>query len=134
MDKKALGIMIWVFFTAFISTDALAQADHGPSYIEYWPTVLEIPLLFMAVYFSFRTASALRGGVLGTGMTLLAWGFLIMGIGHAHMQLKMVFGIDIFAMAFGDLGGRIVWVIALMATWGLSALGLYKMYKASSQI
>ena len=99
------------------------------------PTVLfgllELPFLLVGVVFAFMTAGALRGGVFGRGMTLVAWGFLVMAIGHIHMQLTDLFGINLFASVLGDTGGTLAWVAALVVTWGLSGLGFYSMYRVS---
>ena len=89
--------------------------------------LLELPFLLVGVVFAFATAVALRGGVFGRGMALLAWGFLVMAIGHLHMQLAALFGINLFESVLSQTGGTIAWIVALMATWGLSGLGFYSM-------
>lgn len=93
--------------------------------------LLELPFLVMAVVFSFLTAGRLKGGKFGKGMQLLAWGFLVMAVGHLHMQVDHVYGYNLFNNLFGNSIGRYVWFVALMATWGLSTLGFYQIYKAS---
>jgi len=93
--------------------------------------LLEMPFLAIALVFSFLTATQLKGGKFGSGMTLLAWGFVVMALGHLHMQIAHIFGYNIFKNLFGDTIGNYVWFVALIVTWGLSALGFYKIYKAS---
>ncbi|MBT4502234.1 MAG: hypothetical protein HOC74_31160 [Gemmatimonadetes bacterium] len=112
---------------------ALAQDAHqtAPGSIELFFGVLELPFLFAAVTFAFVTARALKGGIFGKGMALMAWGFMVMGIGHLHMQVEHFFHFNLFATLFGSTGGQIAWIIALLVTWSLSGLGFYKMYRAS---
>ncbi|WP_024771195.1 hypothetical protein [Aquimarina macrocephali] len=93
--------------------------------------LLEMPFLAIALVFSFLTATKLKGGKFGSGMTLLAWGFVVMALGHLHMQIAHIFGYNIFKNIFGNTFGNYIWFIALILTWGLSALGFYKIYKAS---
>ena len=85
----------------------------------------------MALVFSFINAKALKGGKFGSGMNYLAWGFLVMAVGHLHMQIDYHFGFNLFDTLLGDVGGKVAWYIALVATWGLSGLGFYQIYKAS---
>ena len=108
------------------------NADHAASgSIEVFFGVLELPFLFAAVIFAFVTARALKGGIFGKGMALMAWGFLVMGVGHLHMQVEHFLHFKLFATLFGGTGGQIAWIIALLVTWSLSGLGFYKMYRAS---
>lgn len=93
--------------------------------------LLELPFLLIAVFFAFRTASALKGGVFGRGMLLIAAGALVMAIGHLHMQIQAMWGVNIFGQVFGNTLGTVVWVIALICTWGLTGAGFYSIYKAS---
>jgi len=97
----------------------------------YWFGVMEFPFLFISVFFAFSTSHALKGGRFGKGMNLLAWGYLVMAIGHLHMQLEHFYGINLFKLLLGQLYGSIAWFIALVITWGLSGLGFYSIYKAS---
>ena len=105
-------------------------AAHG-SNMSYWFGVMELPFLFIAVFFAFLTAYALRGGRFGKGMTYMAWGFLVMAIGHLHMQIEHYYGFNLFKSLLGQISGSIAWFIALIVTWGLSGLGFYSIYKAS---
>ena len=107
-----------------------AGATHA-SNMSYWFGFMELPFLFIAVLFAFMTAYALRGGKFGKGMTFMAWGFLVMAVGHLHMQIEHYYGINIFKSVLGQLSGSIAWFIALVVTWGLSGLGFYSIYKAS---
>ena len=97
----------------------------------YWFGIMELPFLFISVFFAFLTAYALKGGKFGKGMTFMAWGFLVMAVGHLHMQIEHYYGLNIFKSLFGQLSGSIAWFIALIVTWGLSGLGFYSIYKAS---
>lgn len=93
--------------------------------------LMELPFLFLCIYFAFKTAYILKGGVFGKGMNLMAWGFLIMAVGHIHMQLDHILGYNLFNLLFGTVAGNIVWFIALIITWSLSGWGFYSIYKAS---
>ena len=112
------------------ATTAFSQGHEG-STLEYWFGVLELPFLFLCVYFALKTAGALKGGIFGKGMTLMAWGFVVMAVGHMHMQFAHFFGLIIFNTVFGYTFGQIIWFIALVVTWTLSGLGFYYIYKAS---
>ncbi|HXB90907.1 MAG TPA: hypothetical protein VNU72_01400 [Puia sp.] len=101
------------------------------SNMSYWFGVMELPFLFISVFFAFLTAYALRGGRFGKGMTFMAWGFLVMAIGHLHMQIEHYYGINIFKSLLGQISGSIAWFVALIVTWGLSGLGFWSIYKAS---
>lgn len=88
-------------------------------------------LLLVCIVYSFKTAQTLKGGVFGKGMVYLAWGFLVMAVGHLSLQITNFFGIDIFEALLSQPLGKIAWFAALMTTWGLSAYGFYKIYQAS---
>jgi hypothetical protein len=107
-----------------------AAATHASS-MSYWFGVMELPFLFIAVLFAFLTAHAMKGGKFGKGMTFMAWGFLVMAVGHLHMQIEHYYDINIFKTLFGSISGSIAWFVALVVTWGLSGLGFYSIYKAS---
>ncbi|MEM9337194.1 MAG: hypothetical protein AAGA66_00575, partial [Bacteroidota bacterium] len=83
------------------------------------------------VIFSFINARNLRGGKFGKGMGLIAWGFLVMALGHLHMQIEMYYGFDLFGLLLGPAMGRVAWFTALVITWGLSGLGFYHIWKAT---
>ena len=93
--------------------------------------VLELPFLAIAVYFAFMVAFRLRGGAFGRGMQYLAWGFVVMAIGHLHMQIERYTAINIFDTLFGATLGDIVWIIALAVTWTLSAYGFLLIYRTA---
>ena len=93
--------------------------------------LLELPFLVIAIVFSFLTAKNMKGGKFGKGMNLLAWGFLVMAVGHIHMQVDHLFQFNLFNELMGATLGRYVWYGALILTWGLSAFGFYKIFKAS---
>ena len=110
------------------------QMEMEGSLADHWYSVIEIPALLAAVVFGFLTARALRGGRLGVGMQLIAWGFLVMAIGHMHMQGEAIFGFNLFSTIFGTAAGQIVWVAALLVTWSLTGLGVFRHYQASSKV
>jgi hypothetical protein len=93
--------------------------------------LVEIPILLVCVYFAFRTAVALKGGVFGRGMMLLACGFLVMAVGHVHMQVEHHFGLSGFDTLLGESLGQIAWITALVITWALSGIGFYQICMAS---
>lgn len=107
-----------------------AAAAHA-SNMNYWFGVMELPFLFIAVLFAFLTAYALKGGKFGKGMTFMAWGFLVMAIGHLHMQIEHYYGINILKSLLGQMSGSIAWFGALILTWALSGMGFYSIYRAS---
>lgn len=115
------------------ATIVVAQDDmtHEMSTAGTLFALLEIPFLVFCMIFAFLSARQLRGGVFGTGMTLMAWGFLIMGIGHLHMQLETHAGFHLFQTLFGARGGQYAWFVALFATWTLSGLRFFRIYRAS---
>lgn len=94
--------------------------------------LLELPFLLIAVYFAFRTANALKGGVFGRGMLLMALGATVMAVGHLHLLVIQMWNINIFGSIFGTTLGTVVWIVALIATWGLTGAGFYSIYKSSS--
>ncbi|MBV6647461.1 MAG: hypothetical protein KI790_18525 [Cyclobacteriaceae bacterium] len=114
-----------------ISNLVSAQGHDGGGTLEYWFGVLELPFLFLCMYFALRTAAALKGGIFGHGMKLMAWGFVVMAVGHMHMQINHFFGLNIFNSIFGYTLGQVIWFIALVVTWTLSGLGFYYIFKAS---
>ena len=123
--------------TDTLPQEEAARATHagmseGGIDLAHWFGVLELPFLIITIIFAFRTARSLRGGVFGKGMGLMAWGFLVMAIGHLHMQLKHFTGFDLFDRFFGDTVGMTLWFVALVTTWLLSGLGFYSIFKASS--
>lgn len=79
--------------------------------ISNWFRIIEIPFLLIAVIFGFLTASALKGGIFGRGMSLAAWGFLVMAVGHLHMQVEHFFHLNLFAKIFDNVMGGLVWAI-----------------------
>lgn len=106
------------------------DATHAAN-MSYWFGVMELPFLFISVFFAFLTAYALKGGRFGKGMTFMAWGFLVMAVGHLHMQIEHYYGFNLFKSLLGQISGSIAWFVALIVTWGLSGLGFYSIYKAS---
>ena len=98
---------------------------------QQWFGILELPFLTVCVVYSFKTSRNLKGGVFGTGMVYLAWGFLVMALGHLSLQITHIFGIDIFELLLSHSWGKIAWFGALITTWALSAIGFYKIHEAS---
>lgn len=96
----------------------------------FWFGLMELPFLAICVVFAFMTANVLKGGKFGKGMKLMAWGFLVMSIGHLHMQIDHFYNFNLFRSLFGSTGGALGWFLALVVTWLLSAVGYYSMYKA----
>jgi hypothetical protein len=117
---------------SFASTPLLAQA-HGMDGSSAF-ALIELPALAAAVIFGFLTARALRGGRLGDGMALIAWGFLVMAVGHLHMQGEVLFGFNLFDSLFGHSVGQVVWIVALLVTWVLTGFGFFRLYRASSSV
>ena len=115
-----------------IATVTFAQ-DHSetPSILELWFGVLELPFLFLCTYFALRTSRALKGGIFGKGMALMAWGFVVMAVGHLHMQIDHFFDLNIFDTLLGPILGQVTWIVALIVTWTLSGLGFYYIFKAA---
>jgi hypothetical protein len=60
----------------------------------------------------------------------MAWGFLVMAVGHLHMQVDHFYHFNLFSLLFGSTGGSLAWFLALVVTWLLSAAGFYSMYRA----
>lgn len=127
--KKLTTLSVFVFP---LLLSAQGHEHHSEGFdISYWFALLELPFLLVCIFFSFKTAQALKGGALGKGMWLLAWGFLVMAVGHIAMQINHLFGFDVFKDVFGNTLGTVLWFVALVLTWGLSALGFYNIYKVS---
>jgi len=143
MKKSSRFSILLIAFTTIISIPVFSQAkcnllqvgdamSSGQAYnTGYWFGIMELPFLLISVFFAFLTANSLKGGKSGKGMTLMAWGFLVMAIGHLHMQIDHYYGFNLFHHLFGQLGGSIAWFAALILTWGLSGLGFYSIYKSS---
>jgi hypothetical protein len=143
MKKIFLLPCILLLVLAFFSISAIAQSNctvlqNNPSAIRSESSNLsllsgfmELPFLLISVFFAFATAQALKGGKFGKGMNMLAWGFVVMAVGHLHMQVEHIYGYNLFNHLFGQIGGTVAWFVALMITWGFSGLGFYSILKAS---
>src|SRR6476469_8038510 len=142
MNKSILGFLIFGILSFFSiglygqSGCEILQVTHpamtnGTSNNGHWFGIVELPFMLLCVFFAFATAIQLKNGKFAKGMRFLAWGFLVMAIGHLHMQVEQFTGINLFARLLGENGGSIIWSVALLATWSFSALGLYYVYKAS---
>lgn len=131
--KKSYTTAVLVFLGTPIGLFAQEHSTHSSDTLQAEQIfgLLEMPFLAIALVFSFLTATRLKGGKFGSGMTLLAWGFVVMALGHLHMQIAHIFNFNIFKNLFGDTLGNYIWFVALILTWALSALGFYKIYKAS---
>ena len=131
----ALVALILPFTAICQSSCNLLQVNNGEAAAHanvagYWFGVMELPFLFIAVFFAFLTAYSMKGGLFGKGMKFMAWGFLVMAVGHLHMQIEHFYGFNLFKSVLGQLSGSIAWFVALVLTWGLSGLGFYSIYKA----
>lgn len=118
----------------FVTAPAFAQMHSGTHVMFNSHVVLgmlEIPFLALALFYSLRTASAMRGGIFGRGMALMAGGLLVMGIGHFLMLADTALGIDVLTSFFGGTFSSILWVAALVASWALMGTGFHSIYKAS---
>lgn len=96
-----------------------------------WFSLFELPFLLLGVVFAFITARSLRGGAFGTGMLFIAIGTLIMGVGHLNMMTDNLWGFNVFNLLFGNALGPVVFVVALILTWGFTGYGFYRIYRAS---
>lgn len=125
--------LLALFFIVNTTIYAQGHEGHGEQELglDFWFGLLELPFLVVCVVYAFLTAGQMKGGKFGSGMNLLAWGFIVMAVGHLHMQIDHFFGVNIFNNIFGELLGGIIWVVALIVTWTLSALGFVRIYKAS---
>jgi hypothetical protein len=142
--KKISSLPVFLIaFAAFISLSAIGQsncsilqvhsaATQSPQNLSYWFSVMELPFLFISVFFAFSTANALKGGKFGRGMLWLAWGFLVMAVGHLHMQIEHFYGFNLFKSLMGETAGNIMWMVALIITWGFSGLGFYSIYRSAT--
>jgi hypothetical protein len=130
LSLSALGfLLIATASSAAAEVHGTSTAMTGGASIAFG--LLELPFLLVGIVFAFLTAAALRGGVFGRGMTLVAWGFLVMAIGHVHMQVEALLGVNLFATVLGPSLGTIAWVVALIVTWGFTGLGFYSIYRVS---
>lgn len=130
MKPKIAVMALFLLFSNLV----LAQHSghpHSDNNFNFWFGLLEVPFLLFVIVLSFVVANSLKGGKFGKGMSLLAWGFLVMAIGHIHMQIENITGTNLFNNLLGETGGTIAWFTALIATWGLTAWGFIKIYKAS---
>jgi hypothetical protein len=108
----------------------MGMAHHGVDF-PLLLALLEIPFLAVALVYSWRTAGAMQGGIFGRGMGLIAAGLLVMAVGHLLMLVHTALGIDVLYAVFGGTLGSVFWVIALVASWGLTGTGFHSIYKAS---
>lgn len=140
-NKLLTPVAFFFFFIAFsIFSYAQSGVQHHTAVIDsgslknnasFLFSLMELPFLLIAVVFAFLTATALKGGKFGKGMYLVAWGFVVMAVGHLHMQIEHFYGVNIFKSVLGNTMGSIAYFLALVATWGLSSLGFHSIYKAS---
>ena len=116
-----------------VSTRLLAAGHLDDPTGADWMAFFELPFLLITIIYGFRTASALKGGAFGRGMGFIAWGAVVMGIGHMHMQIDQMYHFNLFARLLGPSGGAIAFLVALIVTWVLTGSGFYSIYKASSK-
>jgi hypothetical protein len=141
MNNSSLSFLffgIMGFFSIAASThfsllQAMPGMMHPTNNDAQWFGIIELPFLLVSVFFAFATAHKFRNTRLGKGMRYLAWSFVVMAVGHLHMQVEQFTGINIFKSLLGPNAGLITWSIALLATWGLSAAGLYSIYNVGRE-
>lgn len=121
--------LVLIGLTAFAQHSG-AESDHSSNF-NLWFGLIEIPFLVFVVVLSFMVASALKGGRFGSGMGYIAWSFLVMAIGHIHMQIQHITDFNLFKYLLGDVGGTTAWFAALIVTWSLATIGFLRLYKAS---
>jgi hypothetical protein len=131
-----LGLVLVVFSLSSFAQSNCTVLESHPSVRESTNLSLlsgfmELPFLLISVFFAFATAQALKGGKFGKGMNMIAWGFVVMAVGHLHMQVEHIYGYNLFKHLLGEVGGTVAWFVALMITWGFSGLGFYSILKAS---
>lgn len=138
LTKSALFVLLMLVMNSSFGQNAACTtllADNNTIHADtheanFWFGLMELPFLAICVVFAFMTANVLKGGKFGKGMKLMAWGFLVMSIGHLHMQIDHFYNFNLFRSIFGSTGGALGWFLALVVTWLLSAVGYYSMYKA----
>lgn len=96
---------------------------------EEWFGFVEIVFLVVCIYYSFKTARKLKGGVFGSGMIHIAWGFVILGIGHVISQLAYIFEVDLLALILKQQQGKITEILIFVFAWGVITLGFMKIYQ-----
>lgn len=140
-SRHRTGSVLLALAAVVLATPALYAQDHMGAHamgtgtvasLQRWFSIFEVPGLLMAVVLAFLTANALKGGRFGSGMAFIAWGLLVMAVGHLHMQLEHQFGMDLFTRLLGASGGALAWVVALLVTWVLTGIGFFKLYRAST--
>jgi hypothetical protein len=115
---------------AFAQQHDMGMDHHGLDF-PVLLSLLELPFLAIALLYSWRTASAMQGGIFGRGMGFIAAGLLVMAIGHLLMFVHTAFGTDLLYALFGSSLGSVLWVIALITSWALTGTGFHSIYKAS---
>ncbi len=106
-----------------------------------WLQLLELCFLLTAVCSSFYTALVLQSAETGQistqrlarAMFVLAFSFLIMGVGHLHMQWLHLTGTNLFHHYFGVTWGDRLWLAALMLTWLLMCVALVLILRLALQ-
>lgn len=130
--KKRIYLSVLMTLVVSGSVMAATESTHQEqSVFNLILSIIEVPFLIIGVVFSFLTSAKLKGGKFGRGMKYLAWGFLVMAIGHIHMQMDHQMGFNLFNTLLGAVIGKTAWFLALIVTWGLSSYGFYSIYKAS---
>jgi hypothetical protein len=143
MEKASIRFFLLIVCSTIISSPVFSQQYHcellqagngavtAHAYnMGYWFGIMELPFLFIAVFFAFLTANNMKGGRFGKGMKFMAWGFLVMAVGHLHMQIDHYYGFNLFNSLLGQVSGGILWFAALILTWALSGMGFYFIYTA----
>jgi hypothetical protein len=120
-----------IAFSVHPAAAAESHAFHPTFNSSFTLGLIELPFLLVAIIYAFRTAGALQGGIFGRGMGLMAGGMVVMAIGHLLMMSDMIFGVNLLGEVFGATLGGILWVVALLSSWGLVGFGFHSIYRAS---
>ena len=109
--------MVWMFLSTFR--------------FEQWFGIVELIFLATCIYYAFKTANRLKGGVFGSGMIHIAWGFVILGVGHLISQLAYIFEADLMALILKQQQGLITELLIFVFAWGVIILGFMKIFQAT---
>ncbi len=98
---------------------------------EHWFGMVEMLFLLVCIYFAFKTAHSLKGGVFESGMIHIAWGFVILAFGHGISQLAYIFEVDVLELILRQQQGKITELLIFVFAWGVLILGFMKIYQAT---
>ncbi len=112
---------------------SIAIADHGTGQGIYYDSLIELPFLILAVALGIISTRYHVTGALKTGIVYIVAGLVIMSIGHLHMQVEHIWGINIFRSVLGETAGKAIWAMALIISWSMSAYGFRSLTLSSLQ-